>query len=151
MRGRSVYLAGPITGLTYAGCTDWRQMAKVELAFYGIDGFSPMRHKEDLHAESMVADCYENILLSSQRGLTERDRYDCTRCDMVIANMLGAQRVSIGTVIEMGWADANRIPIVLVMEEKGNLHDHAMVRELCPFRVTTVSEAVQTVRKVLLP
>ena len=43
-----VYLAGPITGLTFDGCTDWREYAKKSLAEAGIDGLSPMRAKDYL-------------------------------------------------------------------------------------------------------
>lgn len=35
-----VYLAGPITGLDYNDCTDWREYAKKELEKWGIIGLS---------------------------------------------------------------------------------------------------------------
>lgn len=146
-----VYLAGPITGTSYGECTDWRRIAKEVLASRGIDGLSPMRHKDYLANETKVGDCYNNTVLSSQRGITARDRFDCQRADLVIVNMLGATRPSLGTVLEIAWADAERTPIVLVMEIEGNVHDHAMIRELCPFRVETINEAIQTAIKILLP
>ena len=46
-----VYLAGPITGVDYGSCTDWRKYAKSKLAEDGIMGVSPMRGKENLANE----------------------------------------------------------------------------------------------------
>lgn len=146
-----VYLAGPITGTSYGECTDWRKAAKSLFDAVGIDGMSPMRHKDYLSSESKVGDCYNNTILSSQRGITARDRFDTQRADLVLVNMLGAQRPSLGTVLEIAWADSKRIPIVLIMEPEGNVHDHAMIRELCPFRVETIDEGVSTAVKILLP
>jgi hypothetical protein len=57
--------------------------------------------------------------------------------------MLGAETVSIGTVMEISWAWSFRNPIVLVMEKEGNIHEHAMIREACPFRVETLEEAIE--------
>lgn len=37
-----LYLAGPITGLTYAECTDWRDWVRAQLP-PDIVGLSPMR------------------------------------------------------------------------------------------------------------
>jgi hypothetical protein len=34
-----------------------------------------------------------------------RDRFDATRCDVLLVNLLGAERVSIGTMMEVAWAD----------------------------------------------
>src|SRR5271157_1829498 len=99
-----VYLAGPITGLTYQGCTDWRQKAMDYLAEYGIQGLSPLRAKDYLLNETSIADTYDDTILSSQRGIFARDKFDCERSDVIFVNLLGAQRVSIGTVMEIGWA-----------------------------------------------
>lgn len=139
-----VYLAGPITGCSYNGATDWRKEVARQLGDKCIIGVSPMRCKDYLLEETTIADSYEARVMSSQKGLTARDRWDCRRCDIILANFLGAERVSIGTVMELGWADAARRPIVVVMEQ-GNVHDHAMVREVAGFIVSTLDEAVQVI------
>ena len=142
-----VYLAGPISGCSYGGATDWREAVKRELANRGIMGVSPMRGKHYLLQETSIGDSYANEVLSCQKGITARDRWDCQRCDLVLANFIGAQRVSIGTVMELGWADAARRPIIVAMEE-GNVHDHAMVREVAGFIVPTLEQAVQVVKAI---
>lgn len=145
-----VYLCGPITGLSYAGATDWRAGVRDKLA-PEIDALSPMRGKEYLRAETDLGFNYDHTLLSSNRAITTRDRFDTMRCDLVLANLLGATRVSIGSMIEFGWADAARVPIIAVMESEGNLHDHGMVKEMAGWIVHSLDEAVAIARAVLIP
>jgi nucleoside 2-deoxyribosyltransferase len=144
-----VYLAGPISGLSYGQCTDWRAYARQNLILHGIEGLDPMRGKDYLAHEEKIADSYAGTVLSSQKGITTRDRWDCQRADVVLVNLLGADRVSIGTVMEIAWADAVRTPIVLVTEPKGNIHDHAMIREAAGFIVPTLDDAISIVVAIL--
>lgn len=150
-----VYLAGPITGLNYDGAVDWRNYATEKLR--PIKGFSPMRGKEYLQREfaekefTSDGDAYKHFsVMSSNRGIMTRDRYDATTCDVILVNLLGAPRVSIGTVMEIAWADANRIPIVCAMEKEGNVHEHGMVTEAIGFRTETLDGAIHIVRTILL-
>lgn len=130
---RQVYLAGPISGLTYGGATDWRKQAVDVLAEAGIEGLDPMRGKDYLADVGVLEGSYEDWPLSTSQGITARDRFDATRCDLLLVNLLGATRVSIGSMLEIAWADSRRTPIVLVMEKEGNPHDHPMIRECAGF------------------
>jgi nucleoside 2-deoxyribosyltransferase len=148
-----VYLAGPITGLDYAGATDWRFEAKSVLEAVGIKALSPMRGKEYLaHVKEFPADgdAYKSLgILSSNRGIITRDRFDATRCDVLLVNVLGAKKVSIGTVMEIAWADAHRIPIVCCIESEGNPHEHGMVTEVIGYRVETLDAALHVIKAML--
>lgn len=152
-----VYLAGPITGLSYDGCTDWREHAIQHLDQFNIQGLSPLRGKTYLKNEKSISDNYnesENALIvamSGQRGIYERDRFDCHRADLVLVNLLGAKRVSIGTVMEIAWAAQNNTPIVLVMEKEGNIHEHSMLREAVAFRVDNLEDALHIAVTILAP
>ena len=141
-----IYLAGPITGLDYSGATDWRDYVRTELAKKGIEGLSPMRGKEYLsHVKEFTAngDEYRPLsVISSNRGIMTRDRFDATRCDVLLVNLLGAKKASIGTCMEIAWADLSRIPIIVVMEKEGNPHDHGMLNEATGYRVETLDEAI---------
>jgi len=157
MNEYSVYLAGPISGLDYEGGTGWRQQSLEILAAVGIDSFSPLRKKGYLHIEGELTGSYEDWPLSTQRGIYARDRFDCHRVDVVLANLLdcgmndnGSQKVSIGTVMEIAWAAQNNTPVVLIME-KGNIHHHPMLEEACPFIVETLEEALEIVEAILIP
>ena len=72
------------------------------------------------------------------------------RSNLVFVNFLGADKVSIGTAIELGWADAFRKPVVIVMEED-NIHRHAMIDQIPGYIVTTLDDGIDIVRRVLLP
>lgn len=143
------YLAGPITGTSYEESTDWREYASKILAYLNIEGLSPMRGKDYLTSETRILDSYDEHILSHQRGIMTRDFNDCKRADILIVNFLGAERASIGTCMEIAWAYSNRVPVICIMEEKGNIHDHSMIREAIGFRVTNVDDAIKTADMVL--
>jgi len=145
-----VYLAGPITGLDYKGAVDWRQEAKKKLL--PIIGISPMRAKEyfkDVTEFSATCVGYEQYsCLSSARGIMTRDHWDATRCDIVLVNFLGAQKVSIGTVMEIAWAWDHNIPVIAIMEQEGNPHEHGMITEAVGFRVETLDNAIEVIKGI---
>jgi len=156
-----VYLAGPIGGLTFKEGQGWRDYVARELPME-IRAMSPLRGKGQLtslrsgviHANGY----YEDNPLTAQAGITARDRNDCMRADAVLFNLLGATSVSIGTMVEIGWADAYRKPIVLVIEDPGNVneptgnvHEHPMIRAVSGFRVNNLDDAIAVLTAVLLP
>jgi len=164
---KTVYLAGPISGLSYGEATGWRTEVRDQLLRSGIKAASPLRAKVyirecveidqaspaiDFPDQGMPSPGMDEVavnVMSNSRGITTRDRFDCLNCDVLFVNLLDTEKVSIGTVMEIAWADAWRKPIVLVMEDESNLHDHAMIRECVGFRVPTVSEGVEIVKAIL--
>src|SRR5579872_3271647 len=102
---KTVYAAGPITGISYDESTSWRTELSGMLPFNDVVIMSPLRAKTYLAGEHEIKDHYDQIM-STQRGITTRDRWDTLSCDAIVVNLLGAKRVSIGTMIELGWADS---------------------------------------------
>jgi nucleoside 2-deoxyribosyltransferase len=145
----AVYLAGPITGLAYEAATDWRENVITSLPEH-IKGLSPMRGKQYLGNEAYIKDSYSEHVMSTTKAIVTRDRFDATRCDVLLVNLVGATKVSIGTVMEIAWADAARIPIVVAME-KGNVHEHGMLVQVSGYVVETLEEAVSIVKHILTP
>ena len=145
---KTVYLAGPITGQSYDGATGWREDATRRFGERGIVGLSPMRGKRYLKGVPHIGDSYEETILSGAKGITACDRWDCMRCDVLLVNFIGAERVSIGTCMEIAWADAYRKPIVVAME-KNDWHDHAMIREVTGFLCPSLEAALTTVEAIL--
>ena len=143
-----VYLAGPVIGLDYKGCTNWREYAKNELNKYNIIGVSPMRFKEHRNDNKIILDSDDSIM-ECDAGITSRARFDVMTCSVFLANLLGANAVSRGTMIEYGWADAFRKPIITVIEKNGNLHDRPLIREITGFRVDSLEEGLEVVRRIL--
>ena len=147
---KKVYLAGPISGLTYDGAQEWRLDFKNRVK-PGIDAYSPLRGKEYLTMRGPLEGSYDDFPLSTDIGITTRDRYDCMGADLVVFYLLGATRISIGTMIEIGWCDAARNPAILVMEKEGNVHDYPMVRQIAQFRVDNLDDAIKMTEMILLP
>lgn len=145
----TVYLAGPITGLGYDDATDWREIAKDWFQHHGIHGLSPLRGKDYLAGEIDLSDRYDDHPMSTSQAITGRDRWDCCSSDLVLVNMLGASRVSIGTVMEIAWADMARNPICLIMEDNSNIHEHAMIRTVITWRVSSLEDGLEICRRAL--
>lgn len=143
------YLAGPITGCHFDEAVNWREKF-IELLPPEITGLSPMRGKPWLEGTKSIDAMYEANALSSSRGIITRDHFDCRRCDVLVVNLLGAKKVSIGTVMEIAWGKAYGKPIILIMEN-GNLHDHPMINECVGFRVTSLEQAAEITQVLLLP
>lgn len=147
-----VYLAGPISGLTYDGATSWREEAADELSWAGILALSPMRGKEYLQGIGKIGgtpeESYMENVISTPPAIVGRDRNDTQKSDLVLMYLLGAEKVSIGTMIEAGWADAARVPLVIVME-KGNIHWHCMLNQIASYIVPTLNDGIDVVKLFL--
>lgn len=129
-----VYLAGPISGCKPDEIMGWRKQAQTELAKTNIIGLCPI----DVQTEG--------VDLKSIAVL--RDQMDVERCDAVLMNLTGATRVSIGTMVELGWASALNKPIILVME-KGNIHEHGFVSTLVDDLYSDLQAALKAVAIML--
>lgn len=146
---KTCYLAGHITGLTYKGCITWRDYATERLADLGITAISPLRGKAHLAEKPVILDTYADHVMTTPQAIVTRDRFDVMQqSDVLLADLTAADSISIGTLIELGWADAARIPIVLVMDA-GNAHDHAMVRTLAGYIVEDLEDGIDIVGSIL--
>ena len=144
-----VYLAGPITGTTEGGGSDWRSTCRSGLASE-IDVLRPDRQHFETIDESDDLSCEERLrLMKHGRTTAARDRFDVMRCDLLIVNLLGTKRVSIGSVGEIFWADAYRKPVIMVREQK-NVHVHAMLEMLVGWIFEDLDSAVRTARTLLI-
>jgi hypothetical protein len=142
MPKKSIFLAGPLTGVSYKDALEWRKYVESKLPA-DIVAFSALRGKICLAKERVLKSAYPEHLLTTPQGTITRDRYDVSRCDALFVNFLDTDRVSIGTIMEMAWADSRRIPIILALEN-GNIHDHAFVRQVAAFITRDLDEAIQT-------
>ncbi len=147
-----VYLAGPIAGCTGEEATDWRMTAGYALQRRGIETLSPMREK-NFRGQKIEHDFHvyeQRGAFFTSRGIMTRDRNDVIRCDALLVNLLGATKPSLGTVMELAWADILRKPVVVAIEREGNVHDnHPMIHEAIGFRVETLEEAIDAVAVIL--
>jgi nucleoside 2-deoxyribosyltransferase len=141
-----IYLAGPITGLTYDGAQDWRDAAADILDSDNVETLSPLRGKKFLAGKGVLAATgHDENAISTNKGITRRDMMDTHRATALLVNLLGSTKPSIGTVMELAWAYRAHIPTVVVMEE-GNCHEHAMVLEACTYVVRTLVEGISLIQ-----
>jgi nucleoside 2-deoxyribosyltransferase len=146
-----VYLCGPIIGLSFDECAEYYRNVAAMLPPWVVP-VSPMRGKGSLQGHGTIWNAYpQHGPLGTEQGIVSRDFFDVRRVDVILANFLNARRVSIGSVFELAWAFQLQKPVVLAMEETGNPHDHAFVRQACAFRTAELEQACQTVVQIVTP
>ena len=130
-----VYLAGPITDADPEDV--WRHELRTHLRFkYGIVAVLPQAGA--LYTEHLGIENPAPVL-------TQRDKWMCQQSDVVLANFTGSEKASIGTCIELGWANLAGVPIIAVIPP-GNIHTHPMIESLVDFNVPDLDEAVRILR-----
>ena len=137
-----VYLAGTIKHTSYTGATHWRQNAARYLNELGIATLDPMRGKDFLKGL---------MPLGATFGETfdfERDRWDVQNCDVIFCNLMYTEQVSIGTVIEIAWADVFGKYIVVAMNDN-NIHQHGMLRQTASIVFNDFEEALRYIPTLL--
>lgn len=145
-----VYLCGPMAGLSLRGADSWRRRLEELLSPLDFECISPLRGKFDLvyplDAIPGQASALENLpAISRAQGILGRDRWDVSRADVIFANFLGAERVSIGSCFELAWADALRLPTI-VLVEPGSAHDHVFITHPATYVVSTQEEGISCLK-----
>lgn len=133
----TVYLAGPIEGTDRAAQV-WRKNAAERFDVFGVKTIDPF----DVEFED-----YNSPMLNP-RSILVRDHFHVANCDLLLANLVSADRVSIGTVMEIAWAYEAHIPIILVMEPDG-CHDHPMLSSTAALILYGLAEAIDCAALIL--
>lgn len=151
MQNKSVYLAGPMSGLTFEDFHAWREHVSQKLQELGITCYSPSRHKEFLRGKGIIPKVGGGKRpLSLAKGILARDFNDVKNADLLFVNFLHSKEVSIGTCCEIAFAHCFRIPVVMVIEE-GNCHDHDFLNEISAFKVNNLDEGIELAFSILTP
>ena len=145
----TVYLSGPISGLTYNKARfGWRADFLDEMDD-GITVLSPMRHEGHLaEIKGPLDKMYPDNLFSRPKMIVAKDFLDISMSDILVAYLQGAEKVSIGTMVELGYAKALGKTIVVIMEAN-SVHDHPFVTEVADTVVDNLSEAIVIVNSLL--
>jgi nucleoside 2-deoxyribosyltransferase len=151
---KTIYLAGPITGLTHDEARyGWRQ----EFASMMPDHIfcsSPMRGKEFLKNHGILSSGsdYPDHAMATASGITTRDYNDVKTCDAMVACFLeSGGRPSLGTAMEYGFAHAHQKPVIAVGAADDPNIRHLMLQRVAGYRVDTLEEAVAVVVHLLTP
>ncbi len=157
MRPR-IYAAGPITGMSYHGATNWynalRQgIPEVEIVVpmrgkdwaKRVKKFKSSEYKEDFRLAPLDA------AVSSDNGIFSRDMWDVKRADLVFANLAcadEAKKVSIGTVCEIIAAQLFG-NLSVVVAKKNGVHDHPFIRQAAWVYVYAFEDGIAAARIAL--
>jgi len=150
MRSRTVYLSGPITGCSSAVFSDWRKHVTRQLK-NGISAVDPTRDATDptVVSERVLTDSERLRNLLHGKEILDRNKADLQNCDLVLANLLDAARVSIGSVGEIFWANAFGKPVVIVRQEHHDVHDHGLLNSIATCIFYDLDSAIQKVNQML--
>lgn len=148
---KTVYLAGPITGMLKGAANDWRYEFAEQLKDHGIIGISPLR------CEPLVGEryggTYADPKFGTARAIASKNLYDVQSCDMTLAFMPATARIdsghlSSGTLIEIGWANAFRKPLVLVSDDL-EAYNHPVVNAACGWVLDNLDDGLEVVLGIL--
>lgn len=145
---RFVYLAGPILGCTDGEANDWRHYVAEQLEPHGIIGISPLRC-EPIHGPTYQAG-YPDPRFGTSRAIAAKNKFDVNNCDMTLIYLpkeMG-DRLSIGTIIEAGWADAAGKQVILVSDHP-TIVNHPVMDAAVDWKLETLDEAIDVIVGVL--
>lgn len=151
---KQVYLAGPMTGLSYEKARfGWRREFSNLLPSH-IFCTSPLRGKEflaEIKGELHGGDYPENAL-STDAGILARDTNDVVTSDAMVACFLeSGGKLSGGTFIEYGLAHLARKTVIAIGHPDDPNISHAMARRIAAYRVDTLEEGADILIHLLTP
>lgn len=129
-----VYLAGPIGPRGSEKNGDWRETATDFLEENLLLVVEPLEAGKYPHGvEGHVG-----------KILTDRDRRFTTQSEYMLVNFSDAFTRSMGTCIELGWADLSPTTTVTVLPED-NPHQHPMVKAVSDYIVDDLQEGLDII------
>lgn len=142
MRG-TVYLGGPITGQTWDEAAAWRAQAGHQLMRAGWKFLDPMRGEQEQFG--FANDQALPSTFAGDREAALRDLFDIDRCEVMLVNLEGASRISVGTMCELGYAyGKNKYTITVLPDD--NPHEHLFVHSLSSAVVPSLDAALDLLR-----
>jgi len=146
-----LYLFGPITGLTYEGCSSWRDYVSGQLPEYHC--IDPLRGCIIKDPSAVMLATYEGDnnwkkkTIASSRAIMAQSRWDVQRADLLLGTLQGSTKVSIGSCFELAWASDARVPVICAMALE--FYDHPMIKESVTHPVETLAQCVEIARALL--
>lgn len=143
-----IYLAHPISGLSYEEVVDYYQWTKHDLERFGFTVLNPMTGKRYLRNElEFKSHGYDNPV-STNHAIWRRDTWMVSQADIIYLNLMTTtDRVTIGGIMELAiGAYLGKHTIAAIPE--GNIHEHAFVLEACDIIFRKHEEALEYLRRL---
>ena len=138
-----IYTAGPMAGLNVEQVQE-RYFSQVKhLRKMGYEVFCPMTGKHFLKADyNFVGKGCGTNPLTTNHAIKERDRWMVGQVDVVLVDFTqGKDKVSIGSCMELAWADELKKHTVVVMDED-NIHQHSFIIDCADVIFPNINEAL---------
>jgi len=162
MENKFVYLAGAIARHSYGQVTNWRNYVARRFA-PGVVGISPMRMKTwckryndsipSVYDDLKGANDAAYLISGAPNVIGRRDFADVQRADMVFFYLpkehADKQEISVGTLIEFGWASALRKPTVVVSDDDSRVLSHPLILAHASYVLPTLALGIAAVNAEL--
>jgi len=123
-----IYCCHPITGSSADEVYEYYDDILNVMSSYGYEVLLPLYAKNYLRTETNFRAADYRHPVSTNHAIFNRDRWMVDQSDIVYANLMGSERVSIGTMMELAWASDKGKHVIVAMD-KENVHRHAFVLE----------------------
>jgi len=145
---KTIYLAGPISGLTFEEASIWRKIITPALELLGYEVFNPLTGKEFLIGKGIIgADTSQNLnVLAHHDVIYNVDMFRVRQSDILLINFHNCKIVSIGTVAEINLAHETNKLVIMVMDEN-NIHNHPFITQRS-IVLKTMEEAVAVLQNI---
>jgi hypothetical protein len=123
--------------------TAWRNDAKEQLISAGYRVHDPLTGEKDLWPEHHMDAKHKTKVPPSVAGATlSKDLRQVLDSDIILANLKGARKVSIGSVMELAWGLLEHKYILIVKGKRG-AHAHPWIDKSQRFKIySTIEEAL---------
>ena len=137
-----IYTAGPMAGLNVEQVMERYSTQVKRLKDMGYEVLCPMTGKHFLKSDySFVGKGCGTNPLTTNHAIKERDRWMVGQVDVVLVDFTqGKDKVSIGSCMELAWADELKKHTVVVMEED-NIHQHSFIIDCADVIFPNIDEA----------
>jgi nucleoside 2-deoxyribosyltransferase len=143
----TVYLARQITGLSFAEVEAAYEDLKSRVSALGFKVLQAMTGKKDLAGHQNLSACGIGRPLSTDHAIAQRDRWMVRQSDLVLMDLRGTTRISIGCCMELAWAfEMGKHNIVVL--EPDNLHHHAFIHDCAHVIYETLEDALNYLGKL---
>lgn len=139
-----IYLGGPVAGLTWDEAIGWRRKFAAKLRRHGFEPLLPCEEERAARNMGPLPAADNTAPGCSNEEVFYRDLHMLGASSAVIANLREAQRPSLGTMWEIGYAFAAGIPVIVTVQPS-SCHWHAFIEQSCTI-VPTLDMALRTLK-----
>ena len=144
-----IYVAGPISGMSYDEVQKYFKTTSHKLEQLGYDVLTPMIGKSALRTELKLRTKDYTYPISTNHAIFGRDQWMVRQSDIILCNLENSgERVSIGSMMELAWASMLGKHIIVVLP-KNNIHQHAFVLEAADIIYETYDEALEYLENLI--